>query len=117
MTDATRRKQLTTDYKRTTTMAGVYRIRNTVNGRALFGASTNLPSVGNRLAFARSTRSPGALDSRLKADIEQYGVDTFTFEILEVLEPAPESTAAGVRRDLAALEDVWRERLDPALLY
>ena len=117
MTDATRRKQLTTDYKRTATAAGVYCIRNTATGRALFGATTNLPSVGNRLAFARSTRSPSALDPRLKTDVEQYGVDAFTFEILEVLEPASEGTAADVRRDLEALESLWRERLDPAQLY
>lgn len=117
MTDAARRKELAADYKRTRTEAGVYQVRNTASGRMLLGASMNLPAMRNRLAFARSTGSASALDPRLKADATQYGIAAFEFEVLEVLEAALEATTAEVRRDLDALETLWRERLDPALLY
>jgi hypothetical protein len=38
-------------------------------------------------------------------------------EVLEVLETKPEMTPAEIRDDLATLEALWREKLDPALLY
>lgn len=117
MTDATRRKDLAAEYKRTPTEAGVYQVRNTTSGRLLLGTSMNLPAMRNRVAFARSTGSASALDPRLKADATLHGVSAFEFEVLEVLETAPEATQAEIRGDLDALEVLWRERLDPANLY
>jgi hypothetical protein len=57
------------------------------------------------------------LDHRLVQDARQMGLDAFELEILEVLDMRPEMTPAEVRADLATLEALWRERLDPALLY
>jgi hypothetical protein len=34
-----------------------------------------------------------------------------------VLETEPGMTAEEIKRDLATLEKLWREKLDPALLY
>ena len=116
-TDPSRRKQLTADYKRATTAAGVYCIRNTATDRVLLGISSNLPAMANRVAFAHSTGSPGALDGRLRPDIDQYGIEAFTFEVLEELESPAGATPAEIRRDLEALEALWRERLSEAPLY
>ena len=120
MDDKSRRKQLTADYKRTHPEAGVYRVVNTKTGRVLLGSSLNLNSVRSKLEFARSTKSPGALaalDHRLTSDIHQYGLDAFALEILEVLDIRSEMTPAEIRNDLATLEALWREKLDPAQLY
>jgi hypothetical protein len=57
------------------------------------------------------------LDHRLVADARQVGLDAFELEILEVVEVRPEMTPAEIRADLATLEALWRERLDPAHLY
>lgn len=121
MSDKARRKQLTADYKLQHPDAGVFRVTNTVTGRVLLGSSLNLNSVRSKLEFARSTSSPGALsalDHRLANDVRQYGLDAFELEILEVLDTKPEMTQAEIRDDLATLEALWREKLDPAtLLY
>jgi hypothetical protein len=117
MSDRERRRELRTQYKQTHPEAGVYRIVNSVNGKALLGAAPNLASVRNKMAFAKSTNMPGALDHRLRNDINAFGIDAFSLEILEVLEIEPAMTAAEIRRDLTTLEALWREQFDPALLY
>lgn len=117
MSDKARRKELRTQYKQTHPEAGVYRTVNTRTNKALLGSASNLASVQNKLDFARSTNSPGALDWRLRNDISEFGIDSFTLEILEVLETRPEMTPADIRKDLSALEDLVREGLDPTLLY
>lgn len=83
----------------------------------LLGSSATLPSVSNKLAFAKSTNLPGALDQRIRKDIATHGIDAFTFDILEVLEPTPAQTNAERRADLAVLEDLWREKLSGTDLY
>jgi hypothetical protein len=120
MNDKTRRKKLTADYKSNHPEAGVYRVVNTQTGRVLLGSALNLNSVRSKLEFARSTNSPstlGALDHRLTNDVRQYGLGAFELEILEVLDTRPEMTTAEIRDDLATLEALWREKLDPASLY
>jgi hypothetical protein len=117
MSDQARRKELLAHYKQTPPEAGVYRIVNSRNNKALLGATPNLASVRNRLAFAKSTNSPGGLDPQLSKDIRQFGLDAFSLEVLEILQPRPEMTSAEIRAELAILEELWREQLDPALLY
>lgn len=117
MSDKARRKELVAQYKQNHPEAGVYRIVNRRNGKVLLGSAPNLASVRNKLEFARSTNSPGALDMKLRKDIAEHGLDAFELEILDVLETPPEMTSAEIRDDLAALEDLWREQQDQALLY
>ena len=120
MTDKERRKALQAQYKQSHPEAGVYRIVNTRNNKALLGSAANLASIRNRLAFAQSTGSttmPGALDPPLRDDIIKFGLDAFSFEVLDVLQIKPGMTSAEVRRELATLEALWREKFDPALLY
>jgi hypothetical protein len=117
MNEQERRKELREQYKQTHPEAGVYRIVNTQNGKALLGSTPNLPSIRNKLDFSRSTNTSGALDYRLRKDIQQYGIDAFSLEILEALETRPEMTAAEIKDDLAVLEALWREKQDPSLLY
>jgi len=117
MSDRARRRELRDQYREARPEAGVYRIVNGHSGRALLGSTPNLASLRNRLEFARSTNTPGALDHRLVEDARRDGVGVFRFEVLEVLDTKPEATPAQIRRDLAVLEGLWREKLDPAALY
>lgn len=114
---ANRRKELQSRYKQAHPEAGVYRIVNTRTGKALLGSAANLASARNRFAFAQSSKSPGGLDLRLARDIAAHGLDAFTLEILETLQPTPEQTAADIRADLATLEALWREKYAPDQLY
>lgn len=117
MSEQSRRKELRDRYEQRRPEAGVYRIVNRRNNKALLGSSPDLTSVRNKLEFARATNSPSALDYRLKDDIRQDGIDAFALEVLEVLPIKPEMTPAQIREELAALEALWRETLDPTLLY
>jgi hypothetical protein len=51
---------------------GVFRIVNGKTRRILLGSSTNLPAVGNKLAFAKSTNLPGALDQQIRRDVAVF---------------------------------------------
>lgn len=97
--------------------AAVYRLVNTRTGKALLGSTTNLSSLRNKLSFARSTKSAGVLDQRLRHDLHEYGIDAFALEVLEPLATLPEMTDAEILADLATLEALWREKYDPAPLY
>jgi hypothetical protein len=117
MDQKSRRKELVDEYKRTGPEAGVYRLVNTKTGQALLGSTLNLGSMRGKLDFGRATGSVTVLDRKLHQDARQYGVDAFTLEVLDVLEVRPEMTPAEIRANLATLEELWRERLDPAQLY
>lgn len=117
MADKTRRKELVARYRQRKTEAGVYRIVNCTNGKSLLGSTTDLASMGNKMAFAQTTGTPGALGLELRDDARAHGMGAFSLEILEVLDVTPEMSANGIRSDLAALEALWREKYDPALLY
>jgi hypothetical protein len=117
MDQRSRRKQLVSEYRQSGPEAGVYRIVNIITGKMLLGSTPNLGSMRGKLEFSHKTGTVSALDRRLKQDLEAFGVDAFTLEVLEVLETGPEMTPAAIREDLATLEALWREKLDPALLY
>ncbi len=117
MTDRADRREQVRQYKRNHPEAGVYRIVNRRTGRMLVGSAANLASVHNRLAFARSTGSTGALDYRLLADARRDGIDVFELEVLDVVQPPAEATREEIAAELATLEALWRERYDPLLLY
>lgn len=117
MDERTRRRALRDAYRAQRREAAVYLLRNTVTGRGLLGSTVDLASLRNRLEFARATATPSALDLRLADDARRYGVEAFELEVVEPLEVAPTMTEADVRADLAALEQLCRERLDPSTLY
>jgi hypothetical protein len=117
MTDKATRKELKAQYRENPPEAGIYRLTNTKTGKVLLGSSTNLPSVRNKLEFAKSTNLPGALDQRIRKDVADHGIDAFEFDVVETLAPQPGQTAAQVRGDLDLLEDLWREKLAGVDMY
>jgi hypothetical protein len=112
-----RRKELLAEYKQTHPEAGVYRIVNKQNNKALLGSSPNLAGVHNKIDFAKSTGMTGVLDHRLRRDVNQFGIEAFSVEVLDVLEIKPEMTIEQVRHELSILEALWRQKVDPSLLY
>lgn len=111
MNDKARRKELLAQYKQTRPEAGVYRIINTRNNKALLGSTPSLANIRSKLEFAKSTGTTGVMDRRLSNDIREFGIDAFELEVLEVLETKPEMTPAQILADVATLEALWREKL------
>ena len=104
-----RKKELLAAYKERPVVGGVCLVRNTVTGRVwLFGAR-DIQAQRNRFQFAAATNTP--LHPSLGPDLQAHGPDSFTFETPETVEKKPEQTVLAFDTELAALEDLWRERL------
>lgn len=107
MTD--RKKELKQAYKEMKTEAGVYQIKNTVNGKVLVVAATNLKTMqGKRFQLQMGSHK----NPQLQAEWKQFGEDAFVFELLEVLEDKDEGTLAS-QEALRLLEQKWLDKLQP----
>jgi hypothetical protein len=89
---------------------GIYRVRNTVNGKSLIGATTNLPGKLNsiRAQLDMSLHS----HRELQKDWNELGARAFEFEILDELK-VPDDSDYDPSDDLRALEQLWLEKLSP----
>lgn len=102
------RKALTRAYKEARRPMGVFRVRNTVQGRSLLGSSLDIPAMLNRQRFQLET---GAHPSRpLQEDWVRLGSAAFVIEALDTLEP-PDEGPHDPTEDLRTLEKLWREKL------
>jgi hypothetical protein len=96
------------EYKETPRPMGVYRVRNTANGKYLVGASADLPAMLNRQRFQLEA---GSHPSRpLQRDWQEFGAAAFAFEILDTLAPS-EEPGSDAAADLRVLEEMWRQKL------
>lgn len=102
------KKDLKREYLETKQPMGIFQIRNLENGKVFIGSSLNLPGIINRHRFA--LESGGHQSKQLQADWNELGADNFAFEIMEELEPRPNLDD---RKELAFLEDLWLEKLEP----
>jgi hypothetical protein len=102
------RKEARRQYKETPRPAGVFAVRNTVDGKVLVGSSVNVPGMLNRVRFQLQDGS--APFPELQADWTRLGESAFAFEVLDTLEPSDDPTADPAD-DLAELVDVWLDKL------
>jgi hypothetical protein len=102
------RKAQTRAYKESPRPMGVFRVRNTLNGRWLIGASVDLPAMLNRQRFQLG--AGGHPDRALQRDWIESGADAFVFETLDTLAP-PDDPDYDPAVDLRMLEQLWLEKL------
>ena len=104
-----RKKELLAAYRQRAVMGGVCLVTCAPTGRVwLFGAR-DIRAQENRFAFSAATGTP--LHPAMGADLLSHGPECFTFQVPEALEKRPEQTDREFLAELAALEDLWRERL------
>jgi len=87
---------------------GVFQIRNLQNEKVFVGSSLNLDGIFNRHEFA--LKMDGHASKSLQKDWNALGAANFAFEILEELEPRENLDS---KKELAVLEDLWLEKLEP----
>lgn len=104
------RKEMKRKYLETPKQAGIFQVKNTVNGKVLLGSSTNLHGPLNKHRFMLSIG--GHQNQALQRDWQQHGADAFTFEVLEVVQQKDEP-GFSVADELTLLEQIWLERLSP----
>ena len=107
MTD--RRKELQQEYREMKTAAGVYQIKNTVNGKVLVQATANLKTInGQRMQLRIGSHRNHAL----QAEWHQYGEAAFSFDVLATVGD-DESTPLARQNTLKRLEQQWLDELQP----
>jgi hypothetical protein len=104
------RRELIRAYKDTPRTAGIGAVRNTVTGKVLLLAGSDIPALLNR--HQAQLRLGVHRNAALQHDWRAQGADAFAFEVLDTLSP-PTSPDADAAEDLRALETVWLEQLQP----
>ena len=105
-----RRNELKRLYKEQPPAAGIFRVRNTVNGRFLLGSALN---PGGALNGHRFQLLHGSHRNRaLQADWNEHGADAFVFEVLQTVEPS-DAPGFDPADELALLEELWIDELRP----
>lgn len=104
------REELVREYLRTPKDMGVYRIRNTVNGRAYVGVSRDVRARMNR--HRMELKMGAERVAPLLQDWIEHGEAAFVFEVVDLLEPA-DVAERDPTEDLEALASLWLETLQP----
>ncbi len=107
--DMDRKKELIKQYKETKTEAGVYHIKNTVNGKVFVVATPNLKTINGRLM---ELRMGSYTNKKLQEEWNEYGENAFVIEVLEILEE-PEEGFFDKKDELKKLEKKWLKKLQP----
>jgi len=104
----TSRKDIVREYKERRKPAGIYQIKNTVNGRFLLGSSINLEGVLNSQRFKLSAgMHPNKV---LQQEWNTFGTDKFSFKILESVQKNNDPCFS-VEDELTLLKQIWLEKL------
>jgi group I intron endonuclease len=104
------RKDINREYKERIKPAGVYRVKNTVNGKVLLGSSLNLEGPLNRHKFMLKIGSH--TNKELQKDWDEFGPEKFVFEVLEEIK-IKEDPNFNLKDELTLLEQIWLEELQP----
>jgi group I intron endonuclease len=104
------KKDIKREYKEREKPAGVFQVKNTVNGKVLLGSSLNLEGPLNGHKFMLTIG--GHRNKVLQQEWNKYGPDKFVFEILEVVE-VKDDPNFNLSDELTLLEQIWLEELQP----
>lgn len=104
------KKDIIREYKERKKQAGVFQVKNTVNGKILLGSSLNLDGPLNSHKFMLTIGSHR--NKALQKEWNEYGEDKFVFEILEVVKPKDDPNF-NMNDELTLLEQIWLEKLQP----
>ena len=104
------KKELKKQYKQAVQPMGIFRIKNLKNGKIFIGSAKNLPGKLNSIKFQLEHGSHPNYE--LQKDFNDLGEKNFSFEAIDYLEPK-EDLAYDYTKDLALLEEMWIEKLQP----
>ncbi len=104
------RKQLKDEYKLTVQPAGVFQIKNTLNGKIFIGSSVNLNAIWNRHRFQLEAGLHA--NKELQKDWNASGPDNFVFEILGT-QKKKDDPSFDMLKEVKILEEMYLEELQP----
>lgn len=109
------RKEIIRRYKEQKPTGGVYGIKCEANGKIWLKGDTNLPGAENRFKFSSATNS--CVIPKLAGDWKKYGAKAFSFIILETVEMGENQSPQEFAEDIAALEQLCREKFSIEEIY
>jgi hypothetical protein len=98
------------EYKERKKPAGVFQVKNLVNGKILLGSSLNLEGPLNSHKFMLGMGSHR--NDELQKEFNQYGSENFVFEILETVKVTDDPNF-NLADELTLIEQIWLEKLQP----
>ncbi|MBN1218072.1 MAG: GIY-YIG nuclease family protein [Anaerolineae bacterium] len=104
------KKELKREYKEREKVAGIFQVKNTVNGKVLLGSSLNLEGPLNSHKFMLSIGRHR--NKMLQQEWNEYGPDKFVFEILDTVKVKDEPDF-NLSDELTLLEQIWLEEFQP----
>ena len=104
------KEEIKREYKERKKPAGVFQVKNVVNGKILLGSSLNLegPLNGHKFMLKIGRHRNRALQK----EWNEFGEDKFTFDILEVVKVKDDENF-NLEDELTLLEQIWLEKLHP----
>lgn len=106
--DTIKRKELRNAYKDKAIIGGIYCIHCKGNNRSWIKSTRNLPSQQNKFQFAISINS--CLEPGMRNEWAQYGPQSFSLTILEMLEKKETQTEQEFAEDINVLLEMWMEK-------
>ena len=97
-------------YKDNPPPAGIFQITNTANGMIFLGKGINVRGILNSQQAQLQFGSHRNRD--LQQDYNRFGAEKFIFEVVDPLDPS-DKTPLQLQEDLATLEELWLEKLQP----
>jgi group I intron endonuclease len=104
------KQDLKKEYKERNKPAGIFQVKNTVNGKVLLGSSLNLEGPLNAHKFMLTIGRHR--NEALQKEWNEYGPEKFVFEILEVVK-VPDDPNFNLSDELTLLEEIWLEKIHP----
>lgn len=105
------KKELKKQYKQTIQPMGIYQIKNLVNEKIFVGSAKNLKAQTNSNKFQLNA-GIFYINKELQKDYTELGEGKFSFEVMDYLEPKKELDY-DYTKDLAVLEEIWLDKLQP----
>lgn len=104
------KQELKREYRERKKPAGIFQIRNLVNGKVLLGSSLNLEGPLNSHKFMLTIgRHRNEL---LQQEWNRFGPTSFVFEILEEVR-IKDDPNFNLSDELTLLEEIWLEKVQP----
>lgn len=104
------KKEIKRQYKLKPPDMGVYQVKNLESGKTYIGRAMDLKGKPNSERF--QLKNNLHKNQELQKDFNELGMEKFSFEVLDRLQPR-EDPGRDCGDDLKALEEMWLDKLQP----